>query len=100
MAKKLSRNAFIGFCSSAVSDTISNSIRVIKTSKQTSEIPRSYPTVVKDIIAKDGITGLMFRGLKTRILSNGVQGMMFTVLWKYMEEQFNKRREEREAREK
>lgn len=92
VAKKLGRNAGIGFCSSAVSDSVSNSIRVIKTSKQTSEVARSYPQVVRNIIKKEGVTGLMFRGLKTRILANGVQGMMFTVLWKYMEEQFNKRR--------
>jgi hypothetical protein len=28
--KKLARNAFIGFCSSAISDTCSNAIRVLK----------------------------------------------------------------------
>ncbi len=33
--QKLLRNAGIGFCSSAVSDTVSNSIRVVKTTKQT-----------------------------------------------------------------
>eukprot|EP00456_Euglypha_rotunda_P074344 TRINITY_DN68025_c0_g1_i1.p1 TRINITY_DN68025_c0_g1~~TRINITY_DN68025_c0_g1_i1.p1 ORF type:complete len:130 (-),score=7.72 TRINITY_DN68025_c0_g1_i1:70-459(-) len=33
---KLLRNAAIGFCSSVVSDTTSNSLRVIKTTKQTS----------------------------------------------------------------
>ena len=34
--KALVRNAFIGFCGTMVSDTISNSIRVVKTIKQTS----------------------------------------------------------------
>lgn len=34
-AKALIRSAFIGFCCTMVSDTISNSIRVIKTVKQT-----------------------------------------------------------------
>lgn len=32
--KKLGRNGFIGFCSSVVSDTCSNSIRVVKVYKQ------------------------------------------------------------------
>lgn len=32
--KKLGRNAIIGFCSSVVSDTCSNSIRVVKVYKQ------------------------------------------------------------------
>ena len=38
--KKLARNASIGFSASVVSDTVSNSIRVLKTSKQTYEIFR------------------------------------------------------------
>lgn len=79
--KKLSRNALIGFSASLVSDTISNSTRVIKTSKQTYYRPISYFTITKKIIEQDGIFGLMGRGLKTRILCNGLQGMMFSVLW-------------------
>ena len=35
------------------------------------------------IIEKDGVIGLFGRGLKTRILANGLQGMMFSVMWKY-----------------
>ena len=35
LAKYLLRNAFIGFCCSAVSDTCSNSVRVVKTTTQT-----------------------------------------------------------------
>ena len=40
----------------------------------------------KNIIEKDGIIGLFGRGLKTKIISNGIQGIMFTVLWKYFQE--------------
>jgi hypothetical protein len=29
--------------------------------------------------------GLFGRGLKTRIIANGMQGIMFSVLWKYFE---------------
>lgn len=90
-AKKLGRNALIGFSSSVVSDTVSNSIRVIKTTKQTSQEPITYAQATKMVVDSDGLAGLFGRGLKTRILANGMQGMLFTVLWKYMEEQFNKR---------
>lgn len=45
--KKLMRSAVIGFCSSFVSDTCSNSIRVIKTSRQTATEPMTYPQVIR-----------------------------------------------------
>lgn len=70
---KLGRNAGIGFCATLCSDTISNSLRVIKTYRQTAATTISYAQCVRDIIAKDGIAGLMFRGLRTRILANGLQ---------------------------
>eukprot|EP00622_Pseudochattonella_farcimen_P002395 FR737314.1.p1 GENE.FR737314.1~~FR737314.1.p1 ORF type:complete len:164 (+),score=19.94 FR737314.1:57-494(+) len=76
-------NGVIGFCASAVSDTCSNSIRVLKTSRQTSEVPITYMDAAKNIIAKDGIQGLFFRGLGTKIISNGAQGLLFNVLWRY-----------------
>lgn len=34
------------------------------------------------VLKKDGVTGLMFRGLGTKIISNGIQGLMFNVLWR------------------
>ena len=46
-AKKLMRSAILGFSSSFVSDTCSNSIRVIKTTRQTATTPMTYPQVVR-----------------------------------------------------
>lgn len=83
----LCRNAFMGFTSSVVSDTSSNSIRVIKTYKQTCEYPISYPQAVKNVIKEEGILSLFGRGLKTRILANGLQGLVFAVLWKAIQAQ-------------
>jgi hypothetical protein len=80
--KKLSRNALIGFTASVVSDTCSNSIRVIKVYKQANTTNVTYPQAVREVIAKDGLIGLMGRGLKTKILANGAQGICFSVLWK------------------
>jgi len=83
---KFGRNAVIGFASSLVSDTTSNSLRVIKTTRQTFSTPISYAGVVRHVIEKDGLMGLFGRGLKTRLIANGMQGLMFSVLWKYFME--------------
>jgi len=83
---ELGRRAIIGFCSSAVSDTCSNSIRVCKVYKQSYPEQIAYPQVVKNVIQESGVTGLMFRGLETKILANGMQGILFSILWKHFEE--------------
>ncbi|MEW5298010.1 MAG: hypothetical protein WDW36_001174 [Sanguina aurantia] len=79
---KLLRAAFIGFCSSFVSDCCSNSIRVLKTAKQTSTVPVGYIEIAKTVIAKDGVIGLFGRGLGTKLITNGIQGILFSVLWR------------------
>lgn len=89
LPKRLLRSAVIGFCASAVSDTCSNSIRVIKTTKQTATNPLTYPDAVKMVVEKDGLLGLFGRGLKTKIVSNGLQGLMFSVLWRLGQDYLN-----------
>jgi len=83
---ELGRRALMGFCASAISDTCSNSIRVVKVYKQSHPENLSYPQVVKNVIEESGIRGLMFRGLETKILANGMQGILFSILWKKFEE--------------
>jgi hypothetical protein len=85
---KLCRSAVIGFVSSAVSDTCSNSIRVIKVYKQANTESLSYPECLRRVIKEDGLAGLFGRGLSTKIIANGLQGVMFSVLWKLIDEQF------------
>merc|ERR1719221_902910 len=89
---KLARNAGLGFTSSVVSDCVSNSLRVLKTYRQTSEVNISYMQAAKNVIEQDGYAGLFGRGLKTRILTNGAQATMFSVLWKFFDERFNKKK--------
>jgi hypothetical protein len=89
--KKLGRQAVIGFSASMVSDSISNSLRVIKTYRQVNETKVSYYQAAKNVIDKDGVMGLFGRGLKTRILTNGLQGIMFSVLWKIFQDIYDKR---------
>lgn len=83
---ELGRRALLGFCSSAVSDTCSNSIRVMKVYKQSHPEQLSYPEVLRRVLAESGVKGLMFRGLETKILANGLQGILFSILWKQFEE--------------
>ncbi|KAH7122011.1 mitochondrial carrier domain-containing protein [Dactylonectria estremocensis] len=78
----LLRLAFIGFCASIVSDSVSNSLRVVKTYRQVNETKVSYSEAAHSIVRQDGLVGLFGRGLKTRILANGMQGLMFSILWK------------------
>src|SRR5690242_5841611 len=78
----LLRAAFIGFCASVVSDTISNSLRVVKTYRQVHDTQVSYTEAARRIIRQDGRRGLFGRGLKTRIIANGLQGILFSILWK------------------
>merc|ERR1711920_151843 len=59
------RNALICFASAAVSDTCSNSLRVLKTRVQTSIEPIGYSAAAQEIISKDGYAGLFGRGLST-----------------------------------
>ena len=80
---RLMRNAFIGFASSCVSDIISNSIRVLKTSMQTGEGKKGYKEIYEEIKKKKGIKEVFIRGLNTRLITNGIQGLMFNIMWKY-----------------
>jgi hypothetical protein len=67
----LLRSATIGFCASAVSDTLSNSIRVVKTVKQaTTGEYVSYRDVILKVHSEGGLKGL--------------QSILFTVIWKLM----------------
>lgn len=82
LLQKLARQAFIGFAASVVSDTVSNSLRVIKTYRQVHEGDMGYIQAAREIIDKDGWRGLFGRGLATRLLTNGLQGLLFSILWK------------------
>lgn len=97
LASYLARNAAIGFCASAVSDTLSNSIRVLKTTKQSSATAISYAEAAKMVVAADGVQGLFFRGLRTKILANGAQGMLFSVLWRMGQDYLDARAKAQDA---
>jgi len=88
---RLARQAFIGFAASVVSDTVSNSIRVLKTYRQVNQSRITYLQAAKKIIAEEGWLALFGRGLGTRILANGLQGILFSVLWKLFQDLLEKK---------
>jgi hypothetical protein len=45
----------------------------------------SIADAMKFVLDKDGIKGLMGRGLKTQLLMSSVQGILFNVMWKYFQ---------------
>jgi len=79
------RNALVGFLSSIVSDTVANFMRVIKTTKQAlsaTNVGVTYAETISVILAVYGLRGLLGRGLKTRIMGNALQSILFTVVWR------------------
>ena len=82
---RLLRSACLGFASACVSDVVSNSVRVVKTIRQTSDSATSYAAAVRQVVAADGVAGLLGRGLATRLLANSLQATVFTVIWKAIE---------------
>lgn len=75
------RSGTIGFLSSTSSDIVSNSILILKISRQTSETNESYKEIVNEIVKKDSIPGLFTRGLKTKMILNGLQGFIFVIIF-------------------
>ena len=87
----LLRRAWIGFCSSVVSDCVSNGIRVVKTYQQTSPVPLSYAEAFGELLSAGDGPAFLFRGLRLKILSNGLSGILFAVLWKTIRERLGGR---------
>lgn len=90
----LGRAAFLGLTASCVSDCVSNSLRVVKTTKQTAGLGEredgesgeiTYREALALIMEQDGLVGLFGRGLQTRLLTNAMQGAIFSVAWKYFQ---------------
>lgn len=78
------RSAVIGFIASAVSDTLSNAVRVVKTLKQTLDTPADFWAVLRILYNEHGLVGLVGRGLATRIIANAIQSVVFVIAWKLL----------------
>jgi len=85
------RHAAIGFASTAASDVSTNFLRVLTTLQQTegsqpAEGHRGYSAQARQLIQEQGLRGLFGRGLQTRLLASGLQGAVFNVAWKGLQE--------------
>ena len=78
----LVRAAMIGCAASIVSDTITNSVRVVNTYRQTSEYDLTYAESVQRLVAEGGLFGLFTRGLGAKMLVNCLNSIVFKVLLK------------------
>ena len=98
------KNAVIGFLSSTASDVASNFFRVLKTIEQMKSIQgeggvsmgsdavnveSGYLSIMHDALMEGKLYGLMTRGLGSRVLSNGLQSVVFTIVWKSLSEQYS-----------
>ena len=48
----------------------------------------SYGDAIRMILAVDGWKGLFGRGLRTRILANALQSIVFTIIWRGLAERW------------
>ena len=44
--------------------------------------------------------GVFLRGLGTKLITNGVSAMLFTILWKYFEEMLTKKEDKKDDKKK
>ena len=56
-------------------------MRVLKTTRQTSETTIGYREAARRVIEQDGWRGLFGRGLGTRLATNALQASIFTIVW-------------------
>lgn len=81
----IGRNGGMGFVASMASDVVTNAFKIIATVKQTTLKPVTYYEAARKIVIADGLAALVTRGLKTRMIGNGLQGATFVLLWKEIE---------------
>eukprot|EP00041_Stephanoeca_diplocostata_P009209 m.140064 g.140064 ORF g.140064 m.140064 type:complete len:305 (+) comp17650_c0_seq5:100-1014(+) len=94
---KLTRNAFVGLVAGIISDCVSNSIRVVKTVKQTAPTDIGYADAFNQVVKEEGFEGLFLRGLSIKIISNAISSILFTILWKYFMERWQQRSEKKDG---
>jgi len=84
-ARRVARDAFVGFAASTASDLVANPMRVLKTLKQSVGLERSETLTYSEALSlvmegPGGLWSLFHRGLWARMVTNGVQSMIFTIL--------------------
>ena len=76
--------AACALAATCVSDCFANTFRVLKTARQTMRGARSYVEVAREIVRTDGVRGLLGRALFTRMVTNSVQAVVFTLVLRWL----------------
>lgn len=79
--KQTLRDGSIGVLCTITSDVASNFLDVLKTQRQTTSHSIGYQEAISEIVNAEGILGFLTRGLRTRLLTNCLQGAFFTIVW-------------------
>jgi len=85
---KIVHNGVAGMLASMASDVTSNSLRVLKIMRAANTDADKgtldhvgYLADAKGVLARDGVPGLLFRGLPARMLTGMCQGAFFSIFW-------------------
>lgn len=86
------RHGYIGLSASLIGTVVTNGLRVVKTTKQLAgDASTSYAATVQGILAHGGVAALLGAGLPGRLALNVLSGLLFSILWKGLEERIARR---------
>lgn len=88
-AARVVRHGVMGLAASVLSDCCSNGVRVVKVVKQTFPTQISYLHAMRRVLEADGVVGLATRGLGTKLMTNAMQSMLFSVVWRLLRDRLH-----------
>jgi len=56
-----------------------------QSSSNDNDTKKSLIETAQQVVAQEGLSSLLFRGLSTRLYANALQGILFSVLFKYFQ---------------
>jgi len=88
IATKTLQNGLCGLTAAFASSICTNGIDVLKTHRQTGGGKTTYLTALRKIRETETFGQFWCRGLRPRLALDGIQGFVFSMLWKFFEEDF------------
>lgn len=86
ISTKTLQNGVCGLFASFASSICTNGIDVLKTHRQTGGGHTTYVTALRKIRETETFGQFWCRGLRPRLALDGLQGLVFSMLWKFFEE--------------
>lgn len=88
LATKTLQNGLCGLTAAFASSIFTNGIDVLKTHRQTGGGTTTYLMALRKIRETETFGQFWCRGLRPRLALDGIQGFVFSMLWKFFEEDF------------